>query len=469
MLREQAKLFKRIAIFLDAILVFLSMWCAYHFRMQWGGLRHFHYYLWILVIVVPVWYFLLTHFQLYASIRRRSYFEILTSLANVHLFGGAVVAGAIYLVDPKGFSRGFFLGFLVISFLFLSVGKILLRLGLGQIRRRGFNTRHLLIVGARDKARKFSQLVSQHEDWGLKVVGFVQINPDRLLSDFEGYKVLGRVEDLVQICKSQTIDEVVFCPPNDFVVDAEAYLKDLEEMGISVRMVLDFFDSSNTRRELTLFHNQLPILTFHSKEFNAGQLFLKRLLDVVGALVGLVITACLFPFIAFAIKRNSPGPLFFGQERVGHGGRIFKCWKFRSMYIDAEERKAELMAHNEMDGAMFKMKDDPRVTRVGRFLRKTSLDEFPQFWNVLIGEMSLVGTRPPTPAEVKDYENWHRRRISIKPGITGNWQVSGRSEIKDFDTIVRLDLAYIDSWSLWLDLKILLQTLRVIFLREGSC
>jgi len=139
------------------------------------------------------------------------------------------------------------------------------------------------------------------------------------------------------------------------------------------------------------------------------------------------------------------------------------------MYIDAEERKKELMAQNEMEGAMFKMTNDPRVTKVGAFLRKTSLDELPQFWNVLVGEMSLVGTRPPTPAEVTEYENWHRRRISIKPGITGNWQVSGRSEIKDFDSIVRLDLAYIDKWSIWLDVRIILQTVKVVLVREGSC
>ena len=223
------------------------------------------------------------------------------------------------------------------------------------------------------------------------------------------------------------------------------------------------------QREVTsFFHNELPILTFHTKSLDAQQLLLKRLLDIVGSLVGLVIMSLLFPVIAFAIKKDSPGPLFFGQERVGASGRLFICWKFRSMYINAEEHKEELIAQNEMNGAIFKIKNDPRVTRTGKFLRKMSLDELPQFWNVLKGEMSLVGTRPPTPVEVAEYENWHRRRISIKPGITGMWQVNGRNNISDFDKIVQLDIAYIDNWNIWLDVKLLLKTFQIVFTREGS-
>jgi exopolysaccharide biosynthesis polyprenyl glycosylphosphotransferase len=203
--------------------------------------------------------------------------------------------------------------------------------------------------------------------------------------------------------------------------------------------------------------------------FDSSQLFLKRCLDLIGGVIGLLITLVLLPFIAAAIKLDSPGPLFFGQERVGRRGRFFKCWKFRSMYLDAEERKKELSHLNEMNGALFKIKNDPRITTLGAFLRKTSLDELPQFWNVLKGEMSLVGTRPPTPDEVATYENWHRKRICIKPGITGLWQVSGRNEISDFDAVVRLDLEYIDRWTLWLDIKILFKTVWVVFSRQGSC
>jgi lipopolysaccharide/colanic/teichoic acid biosynthesis glycosyltransferase len=186
-------------------------------------------------------------------------------------------------------------------------------------------------------------------------------------------------------------------------------------------------------------------------------------------LFGLLLLGMMFPLIAIAIKLESPGPIFFIQHRVGENGRLFNIWKFRSMFLDAEERKQGLMAQNELKGPVFKIKNDPRITRVGSFLRRSSLDEFPQFWNVLKGDMSLVGTRPPTPGEVAIYENWHLRRVSIKPGLTGLWQVSGRNKIQDFNDIVNLDLAYIDSWNPLLDIKILLKTVPAVLRTDGSC
>ncbi|WP_020675723.1 sugar transferase [Geopsychrobacter electrodiphilus] len=469
MFRQQSKLFNRLSIIVDIVIIIVAFVCAYHFRKPLsGGLRNFREYAWVLFIVVPVWVYLLKKQQLHASIRRLSIFDILSRLISVHFIGGILVASIIYFVDRDQYSRGLYLAFLGFSWAFFSLEKVGLRTGLGLLRRRGYNTRNLLIIGTQKKAQRFCQLIEEHKDWGLAILGFVQIAPGPSLDEVEGHCVLGRSEDLIEICKGKQVDEVVFCIPKDYVVEAESNLQDLEELGIAVRMVVDFFESSFYRKELSLFHNELPILTYHPKAFDSQQLFIKRLIDIGGAVVGLIITGVLLPFIAFALKRDSPGPLFFSQERVGLGGRHFKCWKFRSMYIDAEERKKDLMVENEMEGAMFKIKNDPRVTRVGKFLRKTSLDELPQFWNVFVGEMSLVGTRPPTPAEVSAYENWHRRRISIKPGITGNWQVSGRSEIKDFDAIVRLDLDYIDRWSLWLDVKILFQTIKVVLGREGS-
>jgi exopolysaccharide biosynthesis polyprenyl glycosylphosphotransferase len=294
------------------------------------------------------------------------------------------------------------------------------------------------------------------------------VDKDDAGEDFFGYPILGTVDDLVEICKSRTVDEVIFCIPKGFVVDIEEHLVELEELGTTVRVVLDFYEMPMCRTELSYFHDELPILTFHPKEFAVHQLFLKRTLDILGALFGLLILALLFPVIAIAIKLDSTGPVFFNQRRVGTNGRIFTCRKFRSMAVNAEARKPELIDSNEMNGALFKLRNDPRVTRVGAFLRKTSLDELPQFWNVLVGEMSLVGTRPPIPDEVEQYENWQRRRFSIKPGLTGLWQVSGRSQISNFDEVVRLDLAYIDNWSLWLDLKIILKTVYVVLTRRGS-
>ena len=191
-------------------------------------------------------------------------------------------------------------------------------------------------------------------------------------------------------------------------------------------------------------------------------------MDIAGALVGLSITLVLTPFIALAIKLDSKGPVFFSQMRVGKNGRFFKLYKFRSMYIDAEERKKELMAQNEMSGPMFKVEKDPRITKVGAFLRKTSLDELPQFFNILMGHMSLVGTRPPTVDEFQQYDLYFRRRLSIKPGLTGLWQISGRSNITDFKEVVKLDLEYIDNWSLASDIRILFMTIWVVVMKKGA-
>lgn len=191
-------------------------------------------------------------------------------------------------------------------------------------------------------------------------------------------------------------------------------------------------------------------------------------MDIVGSLIGCVLTLLITPFVALAIKIDSPGPVFFSQTRIGKNGRRFKIWKFRSMYTDAEARKKELEAQNEIKGLMFKMEDDPRITKVGKFIRKTSIDETPQFFNILVGDMSLVGTRPPTEDEFEQYNGYYRRRMSITPGLTGMWQVSGRSDIQDFEEIVKLDLEYIDNWSLLLDIKILFKTVFIVLGRKGS-
>jgi len=469
MLRQQAKLFNKLSMWADVFVICAALVLAYQIRTFFqGGLLPLRNYLWVLVVVLPVWFYLLNRHGLYASLRRWSVVDIVSKLVNVHLFGGLITASIIYFIDRDRYSRGLYLAFLVVSFLLLTLEKVSLRLALGFYRRRGFNSRNLLIVGTRQKARRFHQLVEDHADWGLQIIGFVQADASVIEAEIEGQKVLGKLQDLLEICKSYSVDEVVLCIPKDLVMGAEGLLQDLQEMGITVRMVLDFYDMPHCKMDIGFFHETLPVLTFHTKTLDAQQLFLKRLMDIAGALGGLGILGLLFPFIALAIKQDSNGPIFFGQERVGESGRIFKCWKFRSMTTDAEERKQELLDQNEMNGAIFKIKNDPRITKVGRFLRKTSLDEFPQFWNVLRGEMSLVGTRPPTLDEVAQYKNWHRRRISIKPGITGMWQTSGRNRIADFDEIVRLDLYYIDKWTIWLDILILLKTLRAVVAGSGS-
>lgn len=468
MLKQQAKLLRNSLKASDITLIFVAYFLSFELRQRWGLIGDFSEYLWILLCIVPVWHFLLIRFGLYESMRTSSFDEILVALLKVQFFGSIMTLAMVFLIDPKGLSRGMFGIFILASFVFLAMTRLGIRLSLSFFRGKGYNYRNILIVGSCDKTREFIEVIRKHQNWGLKIIGMLHLGETPRIDECYGHSVLGRIEDLVEICKQHPIDEVVFCLPKKYLAVVDDSIKDLEDMGITMRMVLDLYDVRRARRETSLFHGEIPMLTFYYKTFDAGQLLLKRCLDIVGALAGLALTAIMFPFIALALKMDSPGPLLFGQIRMGENGRIFKCWKFRSMYIDAEERKKELAHLNEMNGAIFKIKDDPRITRVGRFIRKTSLDELPQFWNVLKGEMSLVGTRPPTPDEVDNYENWHRRRISIKPGITGLWQVSGRNQIQNFDEIVQLDLNYIDHWSIYFDIKILFMTVWVVFARRGS-
>nr|MCR5634282.1 exopolysaccharide biosynthesis polyprenyl glycosylphosphotransferase [Lachnospiraceae bacterium] len=210
------------------------------------------------------------------------------------------------------------------------------------------------------------------------------------------------------------------------------------------------------------------VISFSLQNMDYRRLMIKRAFDIIGSIVGIIITIIIYPFVALAIKAESKGPVIFKQERIGKNGRRFMMYKFRSMYQDAEKRLEDLKDKNEVQGLMFKMEDDPRITKVGRFIRKTSIDELPQFFNILKGDMSLVGTRPPTVAEFEQYNAHYRRRLCITPGLTGMWQVSGRSDIKDFDEVVKLDLKYIDEWSLRLDVKLLLQTVGAVLSHKGS-
>jgi exopolysaccharide biosynthesis polyprenyl glycosylphosphotransferase len=239
-------------------------------------------------------------------------------------------------------------------------------------------------------------------------------------------------------------------------------------MGRPARVFMNILAS--TRLATWQYHRFMdrPTIISATAELDADQLLFKRIFDVCGAAFGLLALIVSYPLFALLIKMTSPGPVLFKQVRVGRNGKRFIIYKYRTMSMDAEQRKKELLDKNELAGAVFKMKDDPRITRMGKFMRKFSFDELPQFINVFRGEMSLVGTRPPTPDEVCQYQKWHHRRISIRPGLTGLWQVSGRNRISNFDEIVKLDLDYIDSWSIWLDIKIIFKTIFVLFQRDEA-
>ena len=469
MLKAYAGIISFLAVATDVLMIIVALVVAWIYQLSFGAAGGNSSVLWLAALLVPIWLYLLNHFELYGSLRRRTRIDLAISVMMVHLVGGVIGFAALMPFAPDLVFEGVALVFLIASFVLVTMEKVLIRSGLGFIRSQGFNTRNLLIVGRPKDIQKFNGRLAGHSDWGLIILGVVLTEDDTEHRVPDSLRALGNFEEIVDVCKSNPVDEVILCTPRDLVPNFKEKLITLQELGVYVRVVLESFDHRYSKKELGYFCDRIPFLTISSNRLDTEMVLLKRVLDIAGSLAGLVFTAAIFPFVALAIKLESSGPVFFGQDRVGEHGRIFKVWKFRSMYIDAEERKQELLASNEMEGAIFKIDNDPRVTRIGQFLRKTSLDECPQFWNVMNGDMSLVGTRPPTPDEVIQYENWQRRRISIRPGITGVWQVSGRNNLKNFDDIVRLDLSYIDNWSLWLDFKILFQTVHVVLSREGSC
>lgn len=279
--------------------------------------------------------------------------------------------------------------------------------------------------------------------------------------------VVAGKEDLLEVATQMALDEVFLNLPGISQSRMENIIRGFEEMGVDCHYNLELPGMGANSSKVDTFGNY-TVITYTRFQSSYKRMMIKRLMDIVGGLVGMLITLVFLPFVAIAIKLDSPGPVLFSQIRIGRNGRRFKIYKFRSMYIDAEERKKELESQNEMQGLMFKMENDPRITKVGAFLRKTSIDELPQFYNVFKGDMSLVGTRPPTADEFEKYNQYYRRRISMTPGLTGMWQVSGRSEIEDFDDVVKYDLMYIDNWSLRLDIKILLQTVGVVLFGKGA-
>ena len=299
------------------------------------------------------------------------------------------------------------------------------------------------------------------------VIGTLIVDQDQVTGTVDGNEISCTLDKLVNTVVTYQIDDVVFKLPGQGQKALFELITDFEDMGANCHYALDVPTGARGNATMEMF-GEMFMATYTLRTQSTWQLVLKRVMDICGAVVGLILCGIISIFLIPAIKLDSPGPAIFSQIRIGKNGRRFKFYKFRSMYVDAEERKKELMKNNEMDGLMFKMEDDPRITKVGKFIRKTSLDEFPQFWNVLIGDMSLVGTRPPTEDEFNKYNGHYKRRLMMTPGITGLWQVSGRSSITDFDEVVKLDLEYIDNWSLLGDIKILFKTVYSVIKRDGA-
>ena len=367
------------------------------------------------------------------------------------------------------FSRLVFVLFFIYNTLLTYIGHLLMKQYFTRIYRKSSGSNKLFLITTSEYAESVLGKLSAASEWSFEIAGIALLDKkgQDLPEAIREIPIAAGGDDLYEQLKVQVVDEVFIHLPDYPRAQIEDMIIKFESMGITVHVNIDYFNNVIAHKTTDSFAG-FTVLSYEAATFDYRRLLIKRIMDIAGALVGLIITAVLTPFIALAIKLDSKGPVFFKQKRVGKNGRYFYLYKFRSMSTDAEERKKELMAQNEMDGPMFKVENDPRVTRVGAFLRKTSLDELPQFYNILVGDMSLVGTRPPTVDEFKEYDLYYRRRLSIKPGLTGLWQVSGRSNITDFQDVLKLDLQYIDNWSLSSDIRILLMTVWVVVMKRGA-
>ena len=338
---------------------------------------------------------------------------------------------------------------------------------LESIARNPDKSDRVMVITSSKYADTLMDKVMQNKSWHFKICSVAILDKNEVGKKYQDVTVIANKDNLYDIVRQQALDVVFIYLPEMDHVSAGEMINEFELMGITCSYCTEI-PGLDKKNEVSSSFAGYSVISF-SKQYRDYRLVaIKRAMDIVGGLVGLIITGIIMPFVAIAIRLESPGPVFFAQTRIGKNGRRFKIYKFRSMYIDAEERKKELADQNEVEGLMFKMENDPRVTKVGKFIRKFSIDELPQFYNILIGDMSLVGTRPPTCDEFSQYNNYYRRRLAITPGLTGMWQVSGRSNIDNFDEVVRLDLDYIDNWSIGLDIKILFETVGAVIKGRGS-
>ena len=472
MLREQARLLTKAHRLADLGLTAAAFVGAYGLKKYalpppYGGLTITPNYYLILLMILVIWYVSLNYFRVYVSSRNLRYATVFWNVLKAVSTGMLILILAIYVLKLEDLSRILLGIFFLLDIVFLAVSKRVIYQVLSRFRRNGFNFRNILIIGSRERARDVVGVIGSRLGAGFRVVGCLETRASDVgKSVRNGVKVVGTVDRLEEILRQDVVDELVFAMPLKKIASVEHHMALASEMGISVRIIpLQLPEVGALSFEDFL---GIPTMTFKTTPPPQAGLLIKNALDAVSAGVCVVLLFPLFLLIAGAIKIASPGPVFFIQERCSLYGRRFKLYKFRTMVPDAEARLDEVKALNECDGPVFKITRDPRIIPwVGTFLRKTSLDELPQLINVLKGEMSLVGPRPPLPAEVGRYDAWQRRRLSMKPGLTCLWQCTARRNEISFGDWMKMDLHYIDNWSLGLDFKILLRTVMVVFSGEG--
>lgn len=455
-------------VIVDVILIAICFFISYFLRYRTKILESSYFpFLREYIYITILWtIFIINTFRrrnLYTTDRTLTIPKEISKVAVALFYVSILMATIIFFAKYKFFSRQIFIRNLFLLWFFLSSWRVIKRLIVRKLIVDGFHNFNVLIIGAGDIGKFAFEEIKTNPQWGFKVIGFLD---NEIEESKEDIRILGKLKDLVVVAKKYFIDELIITISSDKANIIEL-MKQARKLSLGVRVVAENFE------EPALFLNisylgVLPLITYKERRPHPTELFLKRLFDFVFALFSIILLFPFFIIIALFIRLNSKGPIFYIQKRVGFKGKIFNLYKFRSMRKDADRLKPELLTKNEVrDGVIFKIRKDPRITHIGTFLRKYSLDELPQLFNVLKGEMSLVGPRPPTPEEVEKYNYFHMDRLSIRPGITGLSQIKGRSELT-FRKWVRWDLWYVNHWSFILDLKILWLTVPAVFKGEGA-
>lgn len=470
MTTERDKVFGLFIAVMDALLFVLAFRSAYGVRVLFqdriytnmSPIMPFDDYVWLLWVAIPVYGILLYRRGEYTGLLALTLGSTVKGLMRPFLKGTLVLGTSIFLVQAKNFSRPLFFLFVFFSLVGLAVGRALMWLALKNSLIRQRMVRYVLIVGTNPTALRLAAEIAASPGLARVRVGHLSEETPPPAS----VCVLGTVDDMPSVLTRTVIDDVFVALPSAHAEKVQDVIRACEQQGVTVHVHLQIAQGFAGRPQVDVF-NGVPTLSLRSTPHDAIDIVIKRTLDIVGAAAALICLAPVIAFAAAAIRLTSGKPILYRQIRQGLKGRKFVLYKFRTMIHDADRRKPEILALNEMTGPVFKMAKDPRITPIGNVLRRYSIDELPQLWNVLVGDMSLVGPRPPLPDEVAQYEPRYRRRLSIKPGITCLWQISGRNNL-DFDRWMELDTTYIRNWSLALDLKILLKTIPAVLLSRGA-